>query len=525
MRIDDIPQAATELEAITDHLARRLADGGPDAHQMDLYELAFVAADAHSIEAVGRAAAEGSLPEALATIAAGVAARSANERLLWMADRHGLTERVDAARAFHRLAASAGDEAIASESLEQVGVLDLLGIPDDLVLAAREFRRFAVEVIAPHADQIHRDDADIPDSIVAGLADIGAFGLSIPVGYGGSLDPDAPDHRPMVIATEELSRVSLAAGGSLVTRPEIMATALLAGGTHDQRERWLPQIASGARLVAVAVTEPDAGSDVAALGTLARRDGDRWILNGTKTWCTFAGRADLILVLARTSADPGHRGLSLFVVEKERALGHEFAAEQPGDGSITGRAIPTIGYRGMHSFEVAFDNWAVPGDALIGGEDGIGRGFGLQMKAFATGRVQTAARAVGLMRASFDAALEHASNRRAFGQRLIEFGITRARLAAMAGKIATGRLTSLAAAERLDEEGGDLTAAMVKASTCRSAESVTRDAMQIFGGYGYAEEYAVSRYFVDARVLSIFEGAEEVLATKIIARRILARLG
>lgn len=524
MHIDDIPQAAAELEAVTDHLARRLGGGDPDAHQMDLYELAFVAAEAHSIEAVGRAAAGGTLPGALATIAAAGAARSAQDRLTAMGDRHGLAEHVDASRAVRRLAA-AGDPATASEAMEQIGVLDGLGIPDDLALAAREFRRFAAEVIAPHADAIHRNDADIPDSIVNGLADIGAFGLSIPVRYGGSLEPGEPDRRPMVIATEELSRVSLSAGGSLVTRPEIMATALLAGGTDEQRERWLPAIASGRKLVAVAVTEPDTGSDVAAIGTRARPDGDRWILDGAKTWCTFGGRADLLLVLARTSPGPGHRGLSLFVVEKERTLGREFIAEQPGGGSISGRAIPTIGYRGMHSFEVTFDGWSVPGNALVGGEDGIGQGFRLQMEAFATGRVQTAARAVGLMRAAFDAALEHASNRRAFGHRLVEFGISRARLAGMAGKIAAGRLTCLAAAEQLDEEGGDLTAAMVKASTCRSAESVTRDAMQLHGGYGYAEEYPVSRYFVDARVLSIFEGAEEVLATKVIARRLMSRLG
>ncbi len=308
MHIDDIPQAAAELEAVTDHLARRLGGGDPDAHQMDLYELAFVAAEAHSIEAVGRAAAGGTLPGALATIAAAGAARSAQDRLTAMGDRHGLAEHVDASRAVRRLAA-AGDPATASEAMEQIGVLDGLGIPDDLALAAREFRRFAAEVIAPHADAIHRNDADIPDSIVNGLADIGAFGLSIPVRYGGSFEPGEPDRRPMVIATEELSRVSLSAGGSLVTRPEIMATALLAGGTDEQRERWLPAIASGRKLVAVAVTEPDTGSDVAAIGTRARPDGDRWILDGAKTWCTFGGRADLLLVLARTSPGPGHRGL------------------------------------------------------------------------------------------------------------------------------------------------------------------------------------------------------------------------
>lgn len=522
MNVDDIPEAAAELGTLTHRLAERLAKLDPNSHQMDLYQLAFLAAETNSIQAVARAAGNGILPGALATIAAGGSARSASARMMTLSDRLGLSEEVEAVRAARRLAAASSDDATASAALEQVGVIDSLGISDDLALAAREFRRFAREVIAPHSDSIHRSDADIPDSIVTGLADIGAFGLSIPVRYGGSLEPDQPDRRPMVIATEELSRASLGAGGSLVTRPEILATALLVGGTEEQRERWLPDIASGRRLVAVGVTEPDAGSDVAAIATQARRDGDSWVLDGTKTWCTFGGRADLLMILARTTPEPGHHGLSLFVVEKERAMGREFDARRPGGGSMSGRAIPTIGYRGMHSFEITLDDWGVPGDALVGGEAGIGRGFRIQMRAFAAGRVQTAARAVGLMRAAFDAAMSHASSRRLFGRRLVDFGISRIRLAGMAGEIAAGRLTSLAAAEHLDDESGDLMAAMVKAYTCRSAETVTRDAMQLHGGYGYAEEYAVSRYFVDARVLSIFEGAEEVLATRVIARRLLA---
>ena len=518
----DILESSAELEAVIARLTSQLAGLGADAEQMDLYDLAFCAADVHTTRVVGHAVAAGVLPDALATTAAGGAARSAYERLSAMVDRHELAHTRDTARSTRHLVAEAGRETLASTALDQCDVLDSLGVPEDLILATREFRRFAAEVIAPHADTIHRNDDDIPDSIVNGLADLGVFGLSIPTEYGGSLDATAPDHRPMVLATEELSRASLAAGGSLGTRPEIATTALMSGGTEDQKQLWLPAIASGRCLVAVAVTEPDAGSDVAAIATRAERNGDLWVLNGTKTWCTFAGRADLLLVLARNSADPGHRGLSLFLVEKDRSAGHEFRAEQAGGGSITGRAIPTIGYRGMHSFEVTFDGWAVPAEALVGEADGIGRGFHLQMMAFDTGRVQTAARAVGVMRAAFDAALDHASNRRAFGQPLIEFGISKTRLAAMAGKIAAGRLTSLAAAEQLGRPGGELTAALVKASTCRSAESVTRDAMQLHGGYGYAEEYAVSRHFVDARVLSIFEGAEEVLATKVIARRLLA---
>jgi (2S)-methylsuccinyl-CoA dehydrogenase len=321
----------------------------------------------------------------------------------------------------------------------------------------------------------------------------------------------------MVVATEELSRGSLGVGGSLVTRPEILAKAILAGGTEEQKSAWLPRIASGELMVSVAVTEPDYGSDSANIKTSARRDGDLWRLSGVKTWCTFAGRADLMMVLARTDPDrsKAHRGLSLFVVEKPAFPGHEFALD-----GMEGRAIDTIGYRGMHSYEVAFDGFPVPAANLIGEE---GRGFYYQMTAFANGRLQTAARAVGLMQAAYEAALRYARERVVFGKPLFDYGLTRAKLTRMAALIQGCRQFSLAVAHLLAKGGGEgeLEASMVKLYACRAAEWVAREAQQIHGGMGYAEEYAVSRYFVDARVLPIFEGAEEVLALKVIARRLL----
>ena len=519
-----ILSSAGELQTLATSLAKSLQGADPDRHQMDIYELAFLAAEAAAVQAVGQAAAAKGAPLALATIAAGSAARSARERAFAMQDRHDLAFSNETAQATRRLIAEAGDDGVARTALEQIDSLDDLGLPEDLRFAAREFRRFGTQVVAPLAESIHRNDADIPDELINGLAAMGAFGLSIPSEYGGTLDPHSPDHRPMVVATEELSRASLGAGGSLITRPEILTRALMAGGTDEQKSRWLPAIASGERLVAVAVTEPDAGSDVAAITFRAVRDDGGWVLSGTKMWCTFAGRADLLMVLARTDPDLalGHRGLSLFIVEKPRFLGNEFLSTQEGGGSISARAIPTIGYRGMHSFEVKFDRWRVQQESLIGGPAGVGRGFHLQMQAFGSGRLQTAARAVGIMRSAFEAALDHSRHRRVFGHRLCDLGITRSRLAVMAGAIARGRLTTLNAAIGLTDAGGDQNAAMVKALTCRDAESVTRNAMQIFGGYGYAEEYAVSRLFVDARVLSIFEGTEEVLAIKVIAPKLLA---
>ena len=279
----------------------------------------------------------------------------------------------------------------------------------------------------------------------------------------------------------------------------------------------------------VAVTEPDFGSDVAGIKVSALRDGDHFVVNGTKTWCTFGGRANLLMLLARTDPDRSlsHRGLSLFVVEKPAFPGHAWTHEPEGGGRAEARAIATIGYRGMHSFEIGFEDYRVPADNLVGGEAGLGRGFYLQMDAFANGRLQTAARATGVMQAAFEAAVGYARQRHVFGQPLADYGLTRAKLARMAAVIAACRTFSYAAARLLgrapsaSEGAGQLEASMVKSYSCLAAEWLTREAQQVHGGYGYAEEYAVSRYFVDARVLSIFEGADETLALRVIARRLL----
>jgi len=393
----------------------------------------------------------------------------------------------------------------------------------DMELASQTFRRFANEHIAPQAEHVHRSNDDVPEALISGLAELGVFGLSVPAEYGGFAEGGSNDYLAMVVATEELSRGSLGIGGSLITRPEILARALLAGGTEDQKQRWLPQLASGAVMAAVAVTEPDYGSDVAAVRVGATRHPDGgWVINGTKTWCTFAGRADVLMLLART--EPGtdnHRGLSVFIVEKPRYPGHSFDLAQPDGGRMTAQAIDTIGYRGMHSYEVAFDNWRVPDDSLIGGEDGRGRGFYYQMEGFENGRLQTAARAVGVMQAAYEAAVAYAQDRVVFGAPVADFQLTQVKLARMAVLIQAARQFSLHVARLMGDGDGTLEASMVKAYVCRAAEWVTREAMQIHGGMGYAEEYAVSRYFVDARVLSIFEGADETLCLKVIARRLL----
>jgi len=395
---------------------------------------------------------------------------------------------------------------------------DYSGLPglDETHLEFRGmFARFADSVIAPVAEKIHRNDSIIPDEILDQLAELGAFGISIPQEYGGSFY----DHSVMVIATEELSRGSLGAGGSVLTRPEICAKALLAGGTEEQKNRWLPLIASGQKMVCIAVTEPNTGSDVARVSLTAAATEGGYLLNGEKTWATFAGRSELLCILARTgSASDGHRGLSLFLVEKPydpASDEHHFRYQQDGGGIIEGHAIPTIGYRGMHSFSVTFENYFVPSENLIGQE---GRGFYLQMQGFAGGRIQTAARAVGVMEAAFREAISYVKSRKVFGQRLADLALTQQKIAMMAARIQTNRQLALHVAGLMDQGGGSTEASLVKFLACKDAEWVTREAMQLHGGMGYSEEYPVSRYFVDARVLSIFEGAEEILGLQVIAR-------
>jgi (2S)-methylsuccinyl-CoA dehydrogenase len=390
-----------------------------------------------------------------------------------------------------------------------------LGASAEHRLLRATLRDFAAKRITPRAQQIHRGDEDVPDDIIAGVAELGLFGLSIPEAYGGSLG-DRPDHLAMLVGTEEMSAGSLAAGGSLMTRPEILVRALVTAGSEEQKRRWLPGIAAGELLVAVAVTEPDYGSDVAAIQCRATSvAGGGWTVSGAKLWCTFAGRAHLVMLLCRTGSDPGHRGLSLFVLERPSELGHDFEHHQLDGGVLRGRAIPTLGYRGLHTFELVFEDYRLPAGALVGEE---GRGFYLQMEGFATGRLQTAARAVGVMHAAVRDTLAYTAQRKVFGKPVAEHELARQLIGRMGVRLHASRRLSYAAAALHDEGGGQMEASLAKLYASRMAEYVTRDAMQLFGGMGYGEETDVSRYFVDARVLAIFEGAEEVLALRVIGR-------
>ncbi len=402
-------------------------------------------------------------------------------------------------------------------------------LDDDFEMVQDTFRRFADEQIKPHAEHVHRTNGDVPEDVISGLAELGAFGLSIPEEFGGFAAGGESDYIGMVVATEELSRGSLGIGGSLITRPEIMTRAVEKGGTQEQKEYWLPKLATTEVMCAVAATEPDFGSDVAGVKTTATRDTlddgtEGWRINGVKTWCTFGARADVLLLLARTDPDRslGHKGLSMFIVPKPQGEGHGFEFTDDHGGKMEGRPIDTIGYRGMHSYEIALDNWFVPHNHLIGGDEGLGRGFYLQMEGFENGRLQTAARAVGVMQAAYEEAVQYGQDRSVFGTPVGDYQLNRAKLARMAVIIQASRQFSYAVAKMMAKGEGAMEATLVKAYVCKAAEWVTREALQIHGGYGYAEEYPVSRYWVDARVLSIFEGADETLCLKVIARKLVA---
>jgi (2S)-methylsuccinyl-CoA dehydrogenase len=523
-----LPAAAAAVD-LAQHLVDQACEavrtaGGVDPNQVVAYDVAHAAAAV----AVARAALEyGALGETearlasafVADVVADLVGRVAGREPAWGVEAGWSAPAAD-------LLAEYRDPALMASLATEEGPRHL---SEDFELVRETFHRFAEEKVRPHAEHVHRTNGDIPEEIIAGLAELGGFGLSVPEEYDGFASGGESDYMGMVVATEELSWGSLGIGGSLITRPEILTRALVYGGTEEQKKQWLPKLASAEVLAAVAVTEPDYGSDVANIVTSATRCEGGWLINGVKTWCTFAARADVLMLLARTDPDRSlaHRGISMFIVEKEQGDGKGFAqtqAGQPGgagDGKLEGRPIDTLGYRGMHSYEVAFENWFVPEANLIGLEDGLGKGFYLQMQGFENGRLQTAARALGVMQAAYEAAVAYAAERRVFGSPIGDYQLTQAKLGRMAVIIQATRQCSYHVARLMAAGEGALEASMVKAYVCRAAEWVTREAMQIHGGMGYAEEYAVSRYFVDARVLSIFEGADETLALKVIARRLI----
>ena len=385
------------------------------------------------------------------------------------------------------------------------------GLDDTMSMIRDQFFRFAQEKVTPFAHQWHLKDELIPIEVIKELSDLGVFGLTIPENYGGA----GLSKLAMCVVSEELSRGYIGVG-SLATRSEIAAELILCGGTKEQREHWLPLIASGAKLPTAVFTEPSGGSDVAALKTRAVKDGDVYKIYGNKTWITHAARADMMTLLVRTNQDrPGYRGLSMFLAEKPRGTEKEIF---PAKG-MSGGEIGVLGYRGMKEYEIGFDGFEVPAANLLGLEEG--QGFKQLMQTFESARIQTGARAVGVALCAMDLGLRYALERQQFGQSLTHFPRVRDKLAMMAVEITIARQLSYFAAREKDEgRRCDLEAGMAKLLGARVAWACADNALQIHGGNGFALEYPISRVLCDARILNIFEGAAEIQAN-VIARRLL----
>jgi butyryl-CoA dehydrogenase len=379
----------------------------------------------------------------------------------------------------------------------------------DLVAAVREW---VEREVIPHASELEHAD-EYPADLVAQMKEMGLFGATIPEEHGGlGLD----------VTTYALIQVEVARGWmslSGVLNTHLMAAFMIASfGTDEQRARYLPRMAAGELHSAYSMTEPHAGSDVQRIRTRAERDADGWRITGQKMWATNGLRSSMVMLLAKTEpeADPPHRGMSAFVLEKE-----------PGASQQPGLTIPPplrkLGYKGIESTELVLDGFRAPADAVLGGEAGIGQGFRYFMAAIELGRVNIAARAVGIATRAFEEAIRYAQQRETFGKPIAQHQAIQLKLAQMGTRIEAARLLMLQAAERKDSgERADLEAGMAKLFATETAQEVALEAMRIHGGYGYSQEFVVERLYRDAPVLILGEGSNEIQQL-LIARRLLER--
>ena len=371
-------------------------------------------------------------------------------------------------------------------------------------------REFTEERIIPVASQLEHDDV-FPDDIVAGLRELGIFGFTIPEQYGGL----GLDLTTYALAVSELSRGWMSVSGIINTH-FIVANMLLRDGTDEQRERLLPRMATGEMRCAFSMTEPECGSDVQAIRSTAVRDGDDYVVNGQKMWVTNGLRSGLVALLVKTdpAATPAHRGMSCLLVEKE-----------PGATSQGGLVIPPqlekLGYKGVETTELVFTDHRVPAANLLGGEEG--QGFRQMMSGVEVGRVNVAARGVGVAQRAFEIAIRYAQERHAFGREIARHQAVQFKLAEMGTKIEAARLLMLSAARKKDAgERSDVEAGMAKLFASEICHEVVEDAFRIHGGYAYSKEYEIERLYRDAPMLLIGEGTSEIQKL-IIARGLLER--
>ncbi|MEL0246593.1 MAG: acyl-CoA dehydrogenase family protein [Alphaproteobacteria bacterium] len=407
-------------------------------------------------------------------------------------------------------------EAVKAEIVESLenGIFPNLGLNDEtLEMIQDQFKKFTDEEIVPHANEWHLKDDLIPDEVLKKMSELGVFSIAIPENYGGL----GMGKVAMCVVTEELSRGFLAAG-SLGTRAEIAGELIRLGGTEDQKNKYLPEIAAGNILTTAVFTEPNTGSDLGSLSTRAQLDGDNYVINGNKTWITHGARSDLMTVLARTDSEQkGYKGLSMFLVDKPRGnCENPFPME-----GMSGSEIEVLGYRGMKEYEIALDSIKVSKKNLLGEEEG--KGFKQLMETFESARIQTAARAVGVSQNALELGLQYAKDRSQFGKPIVKFSRIFNKLAWMVMETTIARqITLFSAREKDNDIRCDIEAGMAKLLAARVAWSSADSALQIHGGNGYALEYPGSRVLCDSRILNIFEGAAEIQA-QIVAKGLIGR--
>ncbi len=377
------------------------------------------------------------------------------------------------------------------------------GLPEHEQAIVEAVAHWVDREVRPHAGRLEREQ-QYPTALIDQMKEMGVFGLAVPERWSES----AVSARCFALVTEQLARGWMSLAGAMGGH-SVVARILARHGTAEQQERWLPRMATGEVRAAMALTEPSGGSDLQDIRTRAVRDGDDYVVDGSKTWITNARHAGLIATLVKTDpkAEPRHRGISILLVE-------------PGQVEIS-RDLPKLGYRGVESCELSFAGSRVPVAALLGGEEGLG--FAQFMAGLELGRVQVAARAVGVAQAALDDALAYAQQRETFGKPIWEHQSVGNLLADMATKVHAARLLVLDAAAGIDDgRRSDLEAGMAKLFASESCMQVTIDAMRIHGAAGYSAEVDVERYFRDAPLMIVGEGTNEIQRT-VIARQLIAR--
>ncbi|MEH3130797.1 MAG: acyl-CoA dehydrogenase family protein [Mycolicibacterium neoaurum] len=381
-----------------------------------------------------------------------------------------------------------------------------------MVLAAEEeaivetVREFVDKQVRPVVHELEHANT-YPEDLIDTMKEIGIFGLSIPEPYGfGAVSMPC-----YVRVAEELARGWMSLAGAMGGHT-VVSKLILLFGTEEQKQQYLPRMATGEIRATMALTEPGGGSDLQAMRTVARRDGEDYVINGSKTWISNARRSDVIALLCKTDpdADPTHKGVSILLVEKE-------------SGFTISKDLPKLGYKGVEACELNFTDARVPVTALLGADEG--RGFAQMMKGLEVGRLQVAARATGVARAAFDDALRYSQDRESFGKPIWEHQAVGNMLAEMATKLAAARALLLSAAEKFDSgQRVDMEAGMAKLFCSEAAMQIALDAVRVHGGYGYSTEYDIERYFRDAPLMIVGEGTNEI-QKGVIAKQLVKRGG